>query len=67
MDYLISLGVPENWLPTVRKIQTEAVLLDIILELPEDVGERLLRLVAGELITPPSAVPISQPISQQTS
>ena len=66
-DYLISLGVPENWLPTLRKIQTEAVLLDIILELPEDVGERLLRLVAGELVTPPSTASIGQSISQQTS
>lgn len=66
-DYLISLGVPENWLPTLRKIQTEAVLLDIIIELPEEVGERLLRLAAGELVTPPSGVSIDQPISQQTS
>jgi superfamily I DNA/RNA helicase/mRNA-degrading endonuclease RelE of RelBE toxin-antitoxin system len=59
-DYLISLGLPENWLPTLRKIKTEAMLLDIILELPEDLVERLLRLAAGELVAPPSADPIAQ-------
>ena len=52
-EYLVSLGVPENWLPTLRKIKIEEVLLDVVLDLPEDVGERLLCLSEGDLVTPP--------------
>lgn len=61
-DYLVSLGVPENWLPTLRKIKIETVLLDVILDLPEDVGERLLNLAAGELVTPPTTLSPEQPL-----
>ena len=61
-EYLISLGVPENWLPVLRKIKLEDVLLDVILDLPEDVGERLLKLAAGELVTPPVALSPDQPL-----
>lgn len=61
-DYLASLGVPENWLPTLRKIKVESVLLDVILDLPEDVGERLLNLAAGELVTPPTTLLLEQPL-----
>lgn len=52
-DYLVSLGVPENWLPTLRKIKTETLLLEAIFDLPDDVGARLVDLAAGELVTPP--------------
>lgn len=51
--YLLSLGIPDEWLPTVRKIKSEDVLLEIAEDLPEEVGERLLRLSEGELVTPP--------------
>ena len=61
-EYLVSLGVPENWLPVLRKIKIEDVLLDVILDLPEDVGERLLGLAAGELVTPPLALSPDQPL-----
>ncbi|MGR3274618.1 3'-5' exonuclease [Acaryochloris marina NIES-2412] len=52
-DYLVSLGVPDNWLPTLHKIKSEEMLLDVVFDLPEDVGDRLLNLAAGELVTPP--------------
>ena len=61
-QYLLSLGVPENWLPTLRKIKQEEVLLDAALDLPDDVGERLLCLAAGELVIPPAAIPAEQPL-----
>lgn len=57
-DYLVSLGVPDSWLPLLRKVKTEAVLLDVIFELPEDVSDRLIDLAAGEWVTPP--VPVSE-------
>ena len=61
-EYLVSLGVPENWIPTLRKIKLEEVLLDAILDLPDDVGERLLCLAAGELVTPPVSTSSEQPL-----
>ena len=61
-EYLLSLGVPENWVPTLRKIKLEEVLIDAVLDLPNDVGERLLCLAAGEFVTPPTAIPAEQPL-----
>ncbi len=54
--YLLSLGVPENWLPVVREVRSEDKLFEVIGNLPEDVQERLLSLAAGELPTPPAPV-----------
>ncbi|MEX1361538.1 MAG: ATP-dependent helicase [Nannocystaceae bacterium] len=55
-DYLLSLGVPEDWLPTLRKVADEDQLLVVIAKLPPEVGERLLSLAAGELVTPPAPI-----------
>lgn len=55
-DYLLSLGVPEDWLPTVRRVADEDQLFVVISKLPEDVGERLLSLATGEFVTPPAPV-----------
>jgi len=61
-DYLISLGLPPDWLPTIRKVISEDVLLDEVLpKLPEEVAERLLKLAAGEFVTPPIPLPINKP------
>jgi hypothetical protein len=46
-NYLLSLGVPEIWLPTIRQIKTVDDLLSVVDKLPEDVGERLLDLMAN--------------------
>ncbi|EDX83266.1 UvrD/REP helicase domain protein [Synechococcus sp. PCC 7335] len=64
-DYLLSLGVPAKWVPTLRKIKLEEVLIDAVLDLPNDVGERLLCLAAGEFVTPPTAIPAEQPLIEQ--
>lgn len=52
-EYLLSLGVPTDWLPVLRQLITEDDLLTILERLPEEVSERLLQLAAGELVTPP--------------
>jgi hypothetical protein len=62
-DYLLSLGVPPDWLPTIREIADEDQLFTVADKLPEEVAERLLRLAGGELVTPPAAIGASQPIS----
>lgn len=51
-EYLLQLGVPERLLQTVRHASTRNAheLLEV---LPEEVAERLLGLLAGELVTPP--------------
>ncbi|MGH9766087.1 MAG: 3'-5' exonuclease [Blastocatellia bacterium] len=55
-NYLLSLGVPEIWLPTLRQIRSDDELLNVVEKLPQDVGERLLDLAAGKLVTPPAPV-----------
>jgi superfamily I DNA/RNA helicase len=62
-DYLLSLGLPENWLPTLRKIKTEDILLEAIEKLPPDVGERLLDLADGKFVTPPVPIPKEKPVT----
>ncbi|MCX4239769.1 3'-5' exonuclease [Paraliomyxa miuraensis] len=60
--YLLSLGVPEDWLPTLRKVVDEDQLLVVIDKLPPDVAERLLALAAGDLPTPPAPVAADAPL-----
>lgn len=50
-EYLLQLGVPETYVQTVRHASTRNAheLLEL---LPEDVSERLLGLLAGELVRP---------------
>jgi mRNA-degrading endonuclease RelE of RelBE toxin-antitoxin system len=62
-DYLLSLGVPPDWLPTIRKIVNDDQLLTVVEKLPEEVGERLLRLADGDMVTPPTPIAPSQPLS----
>lgn len=52
-EYLLSLGVPEAWLPAIREIRTDDELLEVAGRLPAGVGERLLDVAAGRLVTPP--------------
>lgn len=59
--YLLSLGLPPDWLPTVRKIVTEDQLLDVAGRLPEEVQDRLLDLADGRLVTPPVPLPPNRP------
>ena len=50
--YLLQLGVPERYVQTVRHATTRNAheLLEL---LPEEVAERLLALLSGELVVPP--------------
>lgn len=65
-DYLLSLGVPENWLPTLRKVADADQLLSLVVErLPPDVCDRLLALADGELVPPPTPV-IDRPLRDGT-
>ena len=56
-DYLLSLGVPVDWLPTIREIADEDQLLTVADKLPEEVAERLTS--AGRRRTGHSARPRS--------
>lgn len=61
--YLLSLGVPPNWLPTVRMVSDDDQLLVVSEKLPAEVGERLLSLAAGEFVTPPPPLAQNQPLT----
>ncbi len=54
--YLVSLGVPSDWLPVLRAVETDDQLLEVVAKLPTDLAERLLRIAGGELVTPPTPV-----------
>jgi superfamily I DNA/RNA helicase len=56
-DYLLSLGVPPDWLPVIRHLSDEEQLLEVSYKLPQEVGDRLFALANGEIVTPPSPVP----------
>ena len=61
-DYLLSLGVPEDWLTTIRQIQNDDQLLAVAGKLPEEVAERLVTVASGELVTPPEPVSPDAPV-----
>ena len=52
-EYLLSLGVPAEWLPTVREIRTEDELIEVCERLPREVADYLLEVADGKLVTPP--------------
>jgi len=56
-DYLISLGLPPDWLSALRMVTHEDQLLEMISGLPEDVGERLFLVAAGQIVAPPAPAP----------
>ncbi|MFZ4984963.1 MAG: 3'-5' exonuclease [Blastocatellia bacterium] len=57
-DYLLSLGVPEIWLPLLREVKTEEKLHELLDQMPVDVAIRLLDLSQGRTVLPP--VPLSE-------
>ena len=63
-DYLLSLGVPEEWLPTLRKVRNDDQLLTVCEKLPQDLAERLLGVADGELVTPPAPIRPEQPATE---
>lgn len=63
-EYMLSLGVPEDWMPTVRRVADDDQLLLVIEKLPEDVAERLMSLAAGEFVTPPAPIEPDKPLAE---
>jgi len=56
--YLLSLGVPRLYLPTVRQVADEDALLGLVDHLPEEAMEALMALAEGER---PAAAPVAAP------
>lgn len=63
--YLLSLGLPPDWLPVIRKIVTDDELLEVVEGLPDDVQARLLDLASGKLVTPPVPLPTKPTLTPQ--
>ena len=63
-DYLLSLGLPETWLPAVRRVRDGDQLLAVCEKLPDDVADRLFAVATGELVTPPVPVAPDRPITE---
>ena len=62
--YLLSLGLPPDWLPAIRAISTEDQLFDVAAKLPEDVMDRLLDVADGKVVVPPTPLPASKPATE---
>jgi len=60
-DYLLSLGIPPQWLPVIRELRSEDDLLAVCGKLPREIAERLLTLATGEIVVPPVPVPPDRP------
>jgi superfamily I DNA/RNA helicase len=62
--YLLSIGVPREWLPAVREIRDEDQLLAAAAQSPEadEVWEVLMRLASGEVVVPPAPARADRPI-----
>jgi len=66
-DYLLSLGVPKDWLLALRQIGTEDQLLLAASRLPSDVGDALISLASGQIVTPPKPIAaISKPAATRS-
>lgn len=52
-SYLLSLGVPVEWVPAVRAVRDADQLLSVCMSLPEEVAESLLDVADGKVVTPP--------------
>lgn len=61
--YLLSLGVPQDWLPTLRKVRDDDQLMVVAEKLPQDLAERLFDLAMGKLVTPPTPVGLTEPVT----
>lgn len=58
-EYLRSLGVPSEWLPFLRELESTDDVLDHCESLPNDVYERLVELADGKKV-PPVTPPTSE-------
>ena len=55
-EYLLRLGVPEEWIPVVQRIRTEEDFWPVHAKLPEEPAELLYALALGEEVTPPKCI-----------
>ncbi len=55
-EYLLRLGVPEEWVPVVQRVRSESDFWPIHAKLPEEPAELLYALALGEAVTPPKCI-----------
>ncbi len=53
-EYLLSLGLPDEWLPFISKVCDDDDLLAGVEHLPYDVAARLLDVADGRVVAPPA-------------
>jgi superfamily I DNA/RNA helicase len=63
--YLLSLGVPEVWLPVLRRMVGQEELHPVLDQMPIEVGVRLLDLAEGRTVLPPVPLPVKSTLAEQ--
>jgi hypothetical protein len=63
-EYLLSLGLPPEWLPALRKVVNIELLYEVTDSLPKDVQDRLLDVADGKLVTPPIPIALDRPAQE---
>ncbi len=54
--FLMSLGIPDDWVELVQKISDEETFFSVYEKMPEEAAEYLYSLALGEDVTPPTPV-----------
>ena len=62
-EYLISLGLPETWLPALRLVRDDEQLLMLCEKLPDEIASRLIDVAGGMIVTPPMPVSFDRPMT----
>lgn len=62
--YLLSLGVPEVWLPVLRGMVGQEELHPVIDQMPIEVAVRLLDLAEGRTVLPPVPLPVKTSLAE---
>ena len=63
-SYLLSLGVPEVWLPVLRGMVGQEELHPVLDQMPIEVGVRLLDLAEGRTVLPPVPLPVKSSLAE---
>lgn len=64
VEFLLSLGVPPDWVDRLRAVHSNDQFLALLEQLPPEVGERVYSLALNEEVKPPKPLPPDIPLDE---